>query len=209
MIEEIDPIDYARAEFNKSAAFTEGFSLVTKGFLARGALARVLYGKKIITIVDARAILEFAREWSDVLLNRATRKKRKSFFRDTDAQLMMQGLMRCALEEPDHLRDIADTLIQLKKGGVKTVNDRKVALELITAYESCDGCYPTLPEIHRAFKDRFRDSRWPGDVSARRTLLALDIPLGKAKRGRPKGAKSMQKEYGLDKQPRKLIHKKS
>jgi hypothetical protein len=45
-------------------------------------------------------------------------------------------------------------------------------------------------------------------VSARRTLRALDIPLGKAKRGRPKGAKSKQKEYGLDKQPRKLIHKK-
>jgi hypothetical protein len=184
MSEEIDPIDYARAAFNKSAAFTESFSLVTKGFLSRGARARVLYGKKIITIVDARAILELAREWSDLFTARGTRAKWKSFFRDPDAQLMMQWLMRCALEEPDHLRDIADTLIQLKKGGVKTANDRKVALELITAYERCDGCYPTLPEIHSAFKDRFRDSRWPGDVSARRTLGDLDIPLGKATRGR-------------------------
>jgi hypothetical protein len=206
MSEEVDPIDYCRAQFNRRAAFTASFSLVTKGFIARGARARVLYGTKIITIVDARAILEFTRAWRDVLTNRATRGERKSFFRDTNAQLIMQGLMRCALEDPEYLRDIVDTLIQLKKGGVKTANDGKVALELITAYESCAGCYPTLSEIHRAFKDRFRDSRWPGDVSARRTLRALDIPLGKAERGRPKGAKSKQKEYGLNKQPRKLIH---
>ena len=51
----------------------------------------------------------------------------------------MRGLLRCALESPDYLRDIADTLIQLKNGGVKTANDRAVALDLITAYESCDA----------------------------------------------------------------------
>ena len=208
MSEEIDPIDYCRAQFNRRAAFTESFSLVTKGFLARGARARVLYGKKVSVIADARAILEFTRAAGDVLTNRATRDERESFFRDTNAQLMMQGLLRCLLEAPDHLRDIVDTLIQLKKGGVKTANDRKVALELITAYESCAGCYPTLPEIHRAFKDRYPDSRWPGDVSARRTLRDLGILLGEAKRGRPKGAKSKLKESGLNKQPRKLIHRK-
>jgi hypothetical protein len=117
----------------------------------------------------------------------------------------MQMLMRCALEAPEYLRDIVDTLIPLKNGGVKTANDRAVALELIAAYESCDGA--TIPEIRRAFIARYGKARWPGDVSARRTLLALNILFGKAKRGRPKGAKSKQKEYGLSKQPRKLIHK--
>jgi hypothetical protein len=208
MSEEIDPIHYCRAQlFNRRLAFTESFSLITKGFLAQGARARVLYGngKKIITLVEARAILEFTRESSRVLLNRATRAERKRFFRDPDAQLMMQRVLSFALEDPEELRDIADTLIQLKKDGVKTADDGHVALKLITAYQTAPGCYPTLPEIKSAFEDRFPKSRWPGDVSARRTLRDLDIPLGKAKRGRPKGAKSMQKEYGLNKQPRKLI----
>ena len=181
-----------------------------KAFIARGARTRVLYGKKFMAVGHARFILEFSRGWSDVLLtDRATQDEWESFFRDRRTQGMMRGLLRCALEAPDHLRDIADTLIQLKKAGVKTANDRAVALDLITAYESCDGgANASLPEIRRAFIDRYGDPRWPGDVSARRTLRALDIPLGKAKRGRPKGAKSKQKEYGLDKQPRKLIHKK-
>jgi hypothetical protein len=182
----------------------------TKSFIARGARTRVRYGKKFMAVGHARFILEFSRGRNDRLLtDRATEAEWESFFRDRRTQWMMRGLLRYALEAPDHLRDIADTLIQLKKAGVKTANDRAVALELITAYENCDaGANATIPEIRRAFIDRFGDSRWPGDVSARRTLRALDIPLGKAKRGRPKGAKSMQKESGLLKQPRKLIHKK-
>jgi hypothetical protein len=183
------------------------FSDTPNSFLARQVRPRVLYGKKSNAIIHARVILEFARGWSDVLLTgRATQDEWKSFFQDKDTQGLMRGLMRHALEAPDYLRDIADTLIQLKKGGVKTSNDRAVVLELITAYESCAEYHATLPEIRRAFIDRYGDARWPGDVSARRTLLALDIPLGKAKRGRPRGAKSKQKEYGLGKQPRKLIH---
>lgn len=189
---------------------TANFSQVAKSFIARGARTQVLYGKKRTAIGHARVILEFSRGWGDIFLtDRATQDEWKSFFRDKHTQGLMQGLMRCALESPDYLRDIADTLIQLKNGGVKTANDRAVALELITAYEFCDdGANATIPEIRRAFIDRYGDARWPGNVSARRTLGALDIPLGKAKRGRPMGAKSKQKEYGLDKQPRKLIHKK-
>jgi hypothetical protein len=183
----------------------------TKAFIARGARNRVLYGKRFMAVGHARFILEFSSRWSDVLLSdHATEDDWESFFRHRVTQGMMRGLLRWLLEAPDHVRDIADTLIQLKKAGVKTANDREVALELITAYESCaGGANATLPEIRRAFKDRYPKSRWPGDVSARRTLLALDIPLGEAKRGRPKGAKSQQKQYGLGKQPRKLIHKKS
>jgi hypothetical protein len=183
----------------------------TRSFFAREARTRVLYGKKYFAIRHARAILEFSRGWSDVLLtDRATWNDWQNFYRDRRTQMLMKNLMRCALESPDYLRDIANTLIQLKNGGVKTANDRAVALELITAYESCDQYHaiPTLPAIRRAFVDRYGDARWPGNASARRTLLALDIPLGKAKRGRPKGAKSKQKEYGLGRQPRKLIHKK-
>jgi hypothetical protein len=199
MSEEIDPIE--------CRGWIE-LSDTAKSFTAREVRTRVLYGKKHIAIRHAKVIIEFARGWSDVLLTgRATQAEWKSFFQDKDTQRLMRGLMRVALEAPDYLRDIADTLIQLKNGGVKTANDRAVALKLITAYESCDGgYYGTLPEIRRAFIDRYGDSRWPGDVSARRTLRALEIPLGKAKRGRPKGAKSKQKEYGLDKQPRKLKH---
>ena len=201
MSEEIDSIE-CRGWVN--------FSDTAKSFLARQVRPRVLYGKKSAAITHAKLILEFARGWGDVLLtDRATQAEWKSFFQDKNTQLLMRGLMRCALEAPDYLRDIADTLIQLEKGGVKTANDRAVTLELITAYESCAGGYhATLPEIRREFIERYGDSRWPGDVSARRTLRALEIPLGKAKRGRPRGAKSKQKQYGLDKQPRKLIHKK-
>ena len=164
----------------------------TKSFIARGARTRVLYGKKFMAVGNAKFILEFSRGWSDVLLSdHATEEEWESFFRHRVTQGMMRGLLKCLLEAPDHVRDIADTLIQLKKAGVKTANDRAVALELITAYEDCDGgANATLAEIRREFKNRYRDSRWPGDVSARRTLRALDIPLGLAKRGRPKGAKN-------------------
>jgi hypothetical protein len=175
----------------------------TKSFIARRARTRVLYGKKSNVIGYARFILLL----SDVLLtDGATEDEWESFLKDRRTEGMGQQLLRDALESPEHLRDIADTLIQLKKGGVKTANDRAVVLDLITAYERCGaGFCATLPEIRRAFIDCFGDSRWPGNVSARRTLRAL-VPLGEAKRGRPKGAKSKQKEYGLDKQPRKLIH---
>jgi hypothetical protein len=192
---------------NQNAIESRGWvSLTTvfKSSIAFKARIRVLYGKKFIAIHNAREIFEFRKGWSDVLL---TEDDWKKFFRDEHTQELMEGLTRCALESPEYLRDIADTLVQLKNGGVKTANARAVTLELITAYESCDDEYhacPPLPEIRRVFIDRYGDARWPGDVSARRTLLALNIPLGKAKRGRPKGAKSKQKEYGLDKQPRKL-----
>jgi hypothetical protein len=195
---------------NENAIECRGWSLFTvaKSLIAFKARLRVLYGKKFSAIQQARVIFEFSKGWSDVLLtDRATQDDWERFFRDKQTQELMQGLTRCALGSPDHLRDIADTLVQLKTGGVKTANDRAVALELITAYTSCDDEYhacPPLSEIRRVFIDRYGAARWPGDVSARRTLLDLNIPLGKAKRGRPKGAKSKQKEYGLDRQPRKL-----
>ena len=63
----------------------------------------------------------------------------------------------CDRGHQNYLRDIADTLIQLKNGGVKTANDREVALELITAYENCHaGVDATLPEIHSVFVDALR-----------------------------------------------------
>jgi len=180
-----------------------------RSFIAHHSRNRVLYGKKVTAIQHARVILEFTRGWSDALLtDRATQDEWKKFFRDKDTQALMQGLLRCAIESPDYLRNIADTLIQLKNGGVRTANDRAVALELITAYENCEGCPATLPEIRRAFIERHGETRWPGDKSARRTLRTFAIPLGKAPRGRPKGAKSMQKEYGSGKQSRKLTHQK-
>jgi hypothetical protein len=186
----------------------------TKSITASRARARVLYGEKANVIGFARFILEFTTVLSDILLlgdvllsGRATREDWDSFLRDSRAQGLAQGLLRDAIEAPEHLRDIADALIQLKNGGVKTANDRAVTLELIAAYESCDaGWVAPFPEIRREFIDRYGKARWPGDVQARRTLRAINIPLGEAKRGRPKGAKSKQKEYGLDKQPRKLIH---
>jgi len=121
-----------------------------RSFIAREARARVLYGKKVSATQHARVILEFSKGWSDVLLtDRATQDEWKKFFRDKHTQMFMQGLMRCALESPDYLRDIADTLIQLENGGVKTANDRAVALELITAYESCDDGYHATPPLPR------------------------------------------------------------
>lgn len=177
----------------------------TKSFFARQARDRVLYGKKVAAIKRAIGILEFSKGWS-LLTDRAMYDDWQDFYRDRRTQMLMKNLMRCALERPDYLRDVADTLIQLKKtSGVKTANDRAVVLELITAYEFSDDA--TIPEIRRAFIARYGKDRWPGNVSARRTLLGFDLRLGKAKRGRPKGAKSKQKEYGLAKQPRKLIPK--
>jgi hypothetical protein len=75
-----------------------------KWLIAREARARVLYGKKFNAIQHARVILEF----------------NKKFFGYKLTQQVMQGLMRCTLEAPDYLRDIADTLIQLKNGGTET-----------------------------------------------------------------------------------------
>jgi hypothetical protein len=180
----------------------------TKSFIARRARERVLYGKNYNAIGYARFVVDVIRILSDKLLpDRATKDEWESFFKDSRTQSPMRWLLRDAIEKPERLHDIADVLIQLKEGGVKTANDRAVALELLTAYESCGpGFYATLLEIKSAFKKRYGDSRWPGDVSARRTLRALNIPLGEAKRGRPLGAKSKQKEHGLLKQPRKLIH---
>ncbi len=118
-------------------------------------------------------------------------------------------LLLMAHINPGKLRDLGEAIcLALSGDGIKPANDRAVVLELIAAYESCHQYPATLPEIRRAFIGRYDDSRWLGDVSVRRTLGALGLPLGKAKRGRPRGAKSKQKEYGLDKQPRKLIHTK-
>jgi hypothetical protein len=189
----------------------------TKSHVAHGVRGQVLYGEKANVINHARFILDFTRilseklfghEREDVLLTGgAIEDQWESFLKDRRTEGEMRWWMRCMIERPEHLRDVADALFQLKNDGVKTAKGREVTLELISAYENCAGGFgsTTLPEIRREFIERYGKSRWPGDVSARRTLRAL-IPLGEAKRGRPVGAKSELKKYGwIKKQPRKLI----
>jgi hypothetical protein len=181
----------------------------TKSFIARRLRAQVLYGENPVATGYAMFVTDVITILSDKLLtDRATEDEWESFFRDRRTQSAMRWLLRDALKNPERLHDIAGVLIQLKNGGVKTATCQAVTLELITAYENCDsiGFFATLPAIRRVFIERYGDSRWPGDVSARRTLRAIDVPLREAKRGRPKGAKSKQKEYGLGKQARKLKH---
>jgi len=190
----------------------------TKSQIAHSARGRVLYGEKANVINYARFILDltrilseklFGHDREDILLTgRATLAEWDCFLRDSRTRGMMEHLMKDALVKPDYLRDLADALLQLKNGGVKTANDRAVALKLIAAYENCadDWYRATLPAVRREFVERYGKSCWPGDFSARRTLRAL-IWLAEAKRGRPKGAKSELKKYGwITTQPRKLKH---
>ena len=186
----------------------------TKSIIAHGARGRVLYGEKANVINYASFILTvtrilseklFGHDREDILLtDRATFEEWDCFLKDRRPRGIMEHLLKDALQKPEHLRDLADALFQLKNGCVKTAKDREVALKLIAAYENCadEWCSTTFPAIRREFIARYGKSLWPGDVSARRTLRAL-IWFQEAERGRPKGAKSEQKKYGLKKQPRK------
>jgi len=166
----------------------------------------IAFGKNWRAFRFAKAIVESGKR----ILKKAgaSQKEWRRFFDDEIVRMQTETLMMDALLNPERLRDIADVLIQLQDGGIKTVNDRAVKLELIAAYEECGGYRPPLSEIRRVFIARRGEKRWPGDTSARRTLKENWIPLGKDKLGRPRGAKSLQKMYGVGKQPRrKLVHK--
>lgn len=183
----------------------------TKKQRIRAARHWLSYGKKSEAIFLAQAILRHGPVLVKPSLKTPTTRQERKLFREYERMysLMLQLLM-AAFFQPEYLRDVADALIQLQNGGIKTADDRAVTLELVTAFEDCIGCHPPPAELKRAFIARTgSEDRWPGNKQAKRNLRRVWLEPGKDKPGRPRGARSVQKMYGGGKQPRrKLVQKK-
>ena len=61
---------------------------------------------------------------------------------------------------------------------------------IIKAYADCDNYPPTLPEVREKFVAKLDERNWPTDFSIRKTLKSMELPLAKARRGRPRGSRS-------------------
>ena len=124
----------------------------------------------------------------------------------TYARGLADLLLLMAYTNPGKLRNLGEAIcLALRDGGVDSVINRPIALELVNAYEQCeprDGLRPTIKELRDKFKDLSDESDWPGDFSAVRTLRGLNLEVAPSKRGRPINARSLMKELGQKKQSR-------
>ena len=108
----------------------------------------------------------------------------------TYARPMADLLLLMAYTNSGKLRNLGEAIcLALCDGGVDSVTDRPIALELVAAYEQCSAFYPTLPEVRKIFIAR-KKHRWHGDFYARRALRSLGLQLRPARRGRPKTKKN-------------------
>jgi hypothetical protein len=153
------------------------------------AFLRCTYGKRYSKSLEAFELASeikyarstFPRESDPADLNRRERnqiRKRK----DSMGQRLLAAAMRSAKE----LRLIADVLDENESQDPRQSN-------IIGAYLAClvtNGRLPTLTELRREFVAGFGEHCWPAPYSVRKTLEWLELPLAKAKRGRPGGSRS-------------------
>lgn len=109
-------------------------------------------------------------------------------------------LLKAATISTKSLRLIANALdaIDADRGANPSQDNIITAYE--KAYESSGKRAPTFPELRDAFVAMFGEQSWRGshrepsepgsNYSVRKTVKALELPLSKATRGRPPGARS-------------------
>lgn len=98
-----------------------------------------------------------------------------------------ERLVTAAITDSGKLREVADALDAEERADPRQAN-------IITAYEECIQSMvypPTLAALRKTFVDMFGQRCWTSDFSVRKTLTALDLPLHKDRRGRPRGARSL------------------
>jgi hypothetical protein len=109
------------------------------------------------------------------------------------AQTRALDLLAVTLINPKALHLIADAFRKLEDTGAIDLR----AMAIINAYEDCESFPPTFGELKRKFIARSGEDRWRGDFPVRDTLRFLKLPLRESKRGRPPGAKSALKAWGI------------
>jgi hypothetical protein len=163
------------------------------------AKSRIAYGKHFssrrfaeqVSILREMLMAEYSTLEDAVDALRAVDEANKPIVRM--AQSFGTTLLQLALINPKALRLVAEAFGKLEDTGA--LNAR--AMGIITAYEDCESFPPTFGELKRAFIVRFGEERWKGDFSIRDTLRFLELPLSKSKRGRPLGARSQLKMWGV------------
>jgi hypothetical protein len=99
------------------------------------------------------------------------------------------ALLLAAMKSAKKLRQVADALDA--RDAEKRQDPRQA--NIIKAYTDCvEKSYPpTLPELRKVLVARFGEQCWPrSDFSVRKTLKWLDLPLDRARRGRPRSSRS-------------------
>jgi hypothetical protein len=109
------------------------------------------------------------------------------------AQSFGVTLLSVALVSPKALRLVGEAFAKLQHPAV--IDPRATAI--ISAYEQCQLFPPTFGELKHEVIARFGENRWPWDFPVRDTLRFLERPLSKSKRGRPIGARSQLKMFGV------------
>lgn len=92
-------------------------------------------------------------------------------------------LLISAMTEIDKLRQVANAFEQEKTHDPRQVN-------ILKAYEKCNGWPPTLAELRAVFIATFPKGSWTGNFGVTKTLKLLGLPLAPGKRGRPAGSRN-------------------
>jgi hypothetical protein len=109
------------------------------------------------------------------------------------AQSIGLQLLLVAMINPKALHFVFKALETLQDSGAKDPR----AMEIIAAYDNCEYHCPSFSEFKHSYIERFGPDRWKSDFSMRDTLRFLKLPLRGSKRGRPHGARSKLKEFGV------------
>ena len=104
-------------------------------------------------------------------------------------------LLTAATTSTKSLRLIADALDRIDSDRGENPAQDKLIIAYEKAYENCGKRAPKFSELRQTFLTMFGEHCWRGshrelsepgsDYAVRKTLKALELPLAKAKRGRP------------------------
>jgi hypothetical protein len=115
-------------------------------------------------------------------------KKIEALLEDEGDMLLRTSwlLLMGAVLSTKKLRELADAL-DAEPG----VDPRQA--NILNAYVECCAisCPPTLPELRNVFVKRHGKQSWRSDFAVRKTLKKLGLRLSDARRGRPRGARSL------------------
>jgi hypothetical protein len=98
-------------------------------------------------------------------------------------------LLTAATTSTKSLRLVADALDDLDADRGENPSQDNIITAYEKAYNTCGKRAPTFPELRQTFVAMFGERSWRGsDYSVRKTLKSLELPLTRAKLGRPPSA---------------------
>jgi hypothetical protein len=156
---------------------------------------RITFARKRAAFGSRYATELGAYELADMIKSLPTRPTIPQRFDSLDQRARYQMaktahyLLTVATTSTESLRLVADALDALDSDLGENPAQNNIITAYEKAYKTCGKRAPTFPEVRKTFVAMFGDACWRGsDYSVRKTLKSLELPLTRARLGRPRRA---------------------